>query len=297
VSGTAPLSCQELDHLSTLAGDYDCLICDIWGVVHNGVVPFPLAVTAMQTFRRERGPVILLSNAPRLSGDVQLQLDKLGVARDAYDAIVTSGEATRAELERRTRERTLPMLHIGPPRDNGVFDGLNVRLTKVDEADVVLATGLYDDEREGPDDYRPMLEAMAARGLAMLCANPDVTVQRGDALIYCAGALADAYENMGGTVRRYGKPFPAVFREAIAQAKRRGAGERPMMIGDNPETDLKGANGVGIDALFVAGGILSAEIGQHHARVEALLTAAGVRARGWMNVLSWSSLAAAQHAG
>lgn len=276
----------RLGHLADVAKEYDSLICDIWGVVHNGVKPFPSAVAAMQTFRSERGPVILLSNAPRLSGDVERQLEKIGVARDAYDAIVTSGEATRAELERRTRERTLPMLHIGPPRDNGVFEGLNIRLTNVDEADVALCTGLYDDEREGPDDYRPTLERMAARGLAMLCANPDVVVQRGDQLIYCAGALADAYERMDGTVIRYGKPYPAVFHEAVAAARKRGAGDRPLMIGDNPDTDLKGANGAGLDALFIAGGILSAEIG-HGEHVDALLSRAGARARAWMNVLSW----------
>lgn len=277
----------KLEHLANIAHDYDSLICDIWGVVHNGREPFASAIGGMQMFRKERGPVILLSNAPRLAGDVERQLDKIGVARDAYDAIVTSGEATRAELERRTRERTLPILHLGPPRDNGVFEGLNVRLTKVDEADVVLCTGLFDDEREEPEDYRPTLERMAARGLVMLCANPDVVVQRGDQLIYCAGALADAYEAMDGTVIRYGKPHPAVFHEAVAEARKRGAGARALMVGDNPDTDLKGANDAGLDALFIAGGIHSAEIAQNGARVDALLLAANVRARAWMNVLAW----------
>lgn len=277
----------HISALATIASEYDSLICDVWGVVHNGRAPFPSAVDAMQRFRRERGPVILLSNAPRLGADVRRQLDKIGVAADAYDAIVTSGESARAELEHRTRDRTLPLLHVGPPRDNGVFDGLNVRLTNVNEADIVLCTGLYDDEREGPDDYRVTMEAMMARGLVMLCANPDVVVMRGTALVYCAGALADAYETMGGTVIRYGKPFPAVFHEAIAKAKQLGAGARPLVVGDNPDTDLKGANGAGVDALFIAGGILSAETARHHGNVEAQLTASGVTARAWMDCLSW----------
>ena len=281
------MNVQHITGLSTIAGDYDALICDVWGVVHNGRTPYPTAVAAMAEFRSKRGPVILLSNAPRLAAGVEAQLDKLGIPRAAYDTIVTSGEATRAELARRTQRSTLPILHIGPPRDNGVYEGLNVRPTNVDEADVVLATGLYDDDKEGPDDYRPMLERMAARGLAMICANPDVVVERGDRLIYCAGALARAYEEMGGTVIYYGKPHPPVFHAAVAAARERGKGERPLVVGDNLETDILGANRVGMDALFIAGGVHGAELARDHEGVNALMAGARVHARAWMNVLSW----------
>jgi HAD superfamily hydrolase (TIGR01459 family) len=281
---TAPV---RINGLSAIAPEYDSLICDVWGVVHNGRAPYPTAVAAMQEYRRTRGPVILLSNAPRLSGDVQRQLDKLTVARDAYDIIVTSGEATRAEIARRAREKRLPMLHIGPERDNGVFEGLDVRPTGVEEADIVLVTGLYDDEKEGPEDYRPLLERMAGRGLAMICANPDVVVQRGDRLIYCAGAIARLYEEIGGTVVYYGKPHEPVFRAAVAAAKQKGTGERLLVIGDNLETDIAGANRVGLDALFIAGGVHGADLAKTHESVNVLLAHSGVRARAWMNVLAW----------
>jgi HAD superfamily hydrolase (TIGR01459 family) len=278
---------QHLTGLFAIAGDYDALICDVWGVVHNGRAPYPAAIAAMLEFRSKRGPVILLSNAPRLAADVQGQLDRLKVPRESYDAIVTSGEATRAELARRTRETTLPILHIGPPRDNAVYEGLNLRLTDIDEADIALATGLYDDEREGPEDYRPMLERLAARGLVMICANPDVAVQRGDRLVYCAGALARAYEEMGGTVTYYGKPHPPVFHAGVAAARERGAGERPLVVGDNLQTDILGANRVNMDALFIAGGVHGAELARDHKGVNALLTGARVHARAWMKMLSW----------
>lgn len=283
---TAPV---RINGLSAIAPEYDALICDVWGVVHNGRAPYPTAVAALQEYRRTRGPVILLSNAPRLAADVQRQLDKVTVARDAYDIIVTSGEATRAELLRRTRERTspLPLLHIGPPRDNGVFEGLDVRLTNVDEADVVLATGLYDDDREGPEDYRPTLERMAGRGLVMICANPDNVVQRGESLVYCAGAIARLYEEIGGTAVYYGKPHPPVFHAARAAAHQKGAGERPLVIGDNLETDIAGANRAGLDALFIAGGVHGADLARTHESVNVLLAHSGVQARAWMNVLAW----------
>jgi HAD superfamily hydrolase (TIGR01459 family) len=281
---TAPV---RINGLSAIATEYDCLICDVWGVIHNGRTPYPSAVAAMQEYRRTRGPVILLSNAPRLATDVQRQLDKLAVARDAHDVIVTSGEATRAEIARRAREKRLPLLHIGPERDNGVFEGLDVRLTNVDEADIVLTTGLYDDEKEEPENYRPVLERMAQRGLAMICANPDVVVQRGERLIYCAGAIARLYDEMGGTTVYYGKPHEPVFHAAIAAAKQKGAGERPLVIGDNLETDIAGANRVGLDALFIAGGIHGADLAKSHESVNVLLAHSGVRARAWMNVLAW----------
>jgi HAD superfamily hydrolase (TIGR01459 family) len=281
---TAPV---RINGLSAIAPEYDSLVCDVWGVVHNGRAPYPSAVAAMQEYRRTRGPVILLSNAPRLAGDVQGQLDKLHVPRDCYDLIVTSGEATRGEIARRARDGRLPLLHIGPPRDNGVFEGLDVRLTNVDEADIVLATGLYDDDREGPEDYRVTLERMAARGLVMICANPDVVVQRGERLIYCAGAIARLYEEMGGTAVYFGKPHAPVFHAAIAAAKQKGAGEKPLVIGDNLETDIAGANRVGLDALFIAGGVHGAGLARSHESVNVLLAHSGVRARAWMNVLAW----------
>lgn len=278
---------ERINGLSAIASEYDSLICDVWGVVHNGRTPYATAVAAMQEYRRTRGPVILLSNAPRLATDVQGQLEKIGVVRDTYDIIVTSGEATRMEIARRARERQLPLLHIGPSRDNGVFEALDVRLTNADEADVALVTGLYDDEKEGPEDYRPMLERLAARGLAMICANPDVVVQRGERLIYCAGAIARLYEAMQGTVIYYGKPHPPVFHAAVAAARQKGAGERPLVIGDNLETDIAGANKVGLDALFIAGGVHGAELAKNHESAGVLLAQAGAQARAWMNVLAW----------
>jgi HAD superfamily hydrolase (TIGR01459 family) len=277
-----------LTGFSEIAGDYDAAICDVWGVLHNGVQAYLPAADAMRRFRAERGPVILLSNAPRLADGVESLFDRVGLPRDFYDDVVTSGIAARADLLRRTENgRPLPLFYLGPPRDNPLFEGLSLKLVQPDSAELVLCTGFYDDETETPEDYRAMLEGFRARGLLFLCANPDIVVQRGNRLIYCAGAIAKLYESLGGEVVYYGKPHPPVFERAIAAARMRAPAKHPLVIGDGIGTDILGAQRMGLDALFIGGGIHGAELSADPASLSALLKRNGVTARAAMPALVW----------
>ncbi len=205
--------------LSEIARDHDALICDIWGVVHDGHAPFPEAAEALRRFRGEQGPVVLLSNAPRPPGSVEDQFRRIGVATDFYDAIVTSGGAAREDLAARARQNAgLSLYYIGPEQDTGLLDGIAVSRVGIDKADVALCVGLADDLTETPDDYSDILAAMRAKNLTMLCANPDLKVYRGSQLCWCAGALAQAYDAIGGPVMYYGKPYPAIYDSALKAA-------------------------------------------------------------------------------
>jgi HAD superfamily hydrolase (TIGR01459 family) len=273
---------QILTGLREIASGYDALVCDVWGVLHDGQAARQEAVDALRRFRETRGRVVLLSNAPRPKRDVETMFKRLGVALDCYDEIVTSGIATRADLETR---KPAAMFHLGPERDRGVFEGLGIALTDIEEAEIVLNSGLFNDDFETPDDYKDRLARMKARGLLMLCANPDRVVQRGGKLIWCAGALADEYQKIGGEVIYYGKPMTAIYdfvRAAVPDAR------RLLAIGDGLHTDVKGANAAGIDALFIADGIHGEEIGavtrEHMAE---LFARAGVHARAAMRALVW----------
>src|SRR4051812_34635958 len=194
--------------LSEVATNYDALLCDVWGVLHNGREAYSDAVEVLYRFRAQCGPVILLTNAPRPIGDVEGMFKRVGVPLDCYDAILSSGALAREDVERRIAAlgRVLRVYHLGPDRDGGVLGGLDIARVEIAEAEVVLCTGLYDDDTESAADYADLLKEMRMRGLTMLCANPDVMVQRGDKLIWCAGALAEAYEKIGGPVVYYGKP-------------------------------------------------------------------------------------------
>ena len=283
-STSAPI----LSGLSEIAGAYDAAICDVWGVLHNGRDAFHAAADAMRRFRKTRGPVVLLSNAPRLADGVEGLFHRVGLPRDFYDGIVTSGLAARDDLLRRTeRGETLKLFYLGPPRDNPLFEGLNIHLVRPEEAELVLCSGFYDDETETPDDYRAMLEGFKARSLPFLCANPDIVVQRGDKLIYCAGAIARLYESLGGETVYYGKPYPAVFERALEELRKVAGIHRALVIGDGIETDIAGANRMGLDALFIAGGIHAAELREGPNALAEILAKSGATAMGIMPALIW----------
>src|SRR5499427_364501 len=254
------------DHFSTLAPRYDAVLCDVWGVVHNGVAAYADACAALARFRAGGGTVILISNAPRPREWVFRSLDRLLVPRDAYDGLVTSGDVTHAFLKGHPGQT---VFLIGPERDHTIFDGLPVTLGALEAADYCVCTGLYEDERETPDDYGDILARMRARSLFMVCANPDLVVERGNKLVYCAGAIADRYAHLGGEVLYAGKPHPPIYEEAFALiAAARGASiprARVLAIGDSVRTDLTGATRVGIDCLFVTAGIHAEELGGRHA--------------------------------
>jgi HAD superfamily hydrolase (TIGR01459 family) len=281
---------QILSGLHDIADDYDALVCDVWGVLHNGRVPFLAAADALRAFRERRGPVVLLSNAPRLVATLMKQFEHIGVPTDCFDAVVTSGVAARSELAARARGHKLAMFHLGPERDRDVFEGLDVESVSADEAEVVLCTGLFDDDHETPDDYAGRLAELKERSLTMLCANPDIVVQRGGQLVYCAGALAREYEKIGGEVIYFGKPHPAIY-DLTLETMRKTCGRtvtRVLAVGDGMATDLAGANAMGFDALFVAHGIHAAELGEMtHETLAQLFEKTGVRARAAMRELVW----------
>ena len=251
---TAPSAPQIpiLPSISALASRYDAWLSDIWGVMHNGATAFEAACQACIQFRAAGGIVVLISNAPRPCDDVARQLDRFGIPRIAYDAIVTSGDVTRAMLGQYVGRG---VFHLGPERDRGVFEPSAPSFAPVERAELVVNTGLFDDANETPKDYEEMLRGLRARGVPMICANPDLMVEKGDKLLYCAGALAQSYEAMGGAVLYAGKPHLPIYEQAyglIARAKGQSVDKhRILAIGDGLRTDMAGAQAAGLDAVFI----------------------------------------------
>jgi HAD superfamily hydrolase (TIGR01459 family) len=242
--------------IRALAAASDAWISDIWGVLHNGVVSFPAACDACVAYRAQGGVVVLLTNAPRPSASVIAQMDGLGVPRGAYDDIVTSGDLTRKLIADRKGE---PLFHLGPARDHVIYDKLGVTLIGPEKAKLVVCSGYFNDDVEGPDDYADMLAVFRANDAVMICANPDLVVERGDRIVYCAGAMGAAYEAIGGRVIYAGKPHLPAYTMAmdlIAKAKGRTVPkDRILAIGDGVKTDIKGAADAGLRAVFVASAI------------------------------------------
>lgn len=253
-------SLRFVERLRDLVDGVDVVLSDIWGVVHNGLEAFPEACEALHTYRERGGTVILITNAPRPADSVQRQLRKLGVADETYDAIVSSGDLARHFVADHPGKK---MFWLGPERDNSIHRGLDPVIGPLEQADYIVCTGLFDDETETPEDYRAMMLQALARKLPFVCANPDIVVERGDRLIYCAGAIAELYRELGGEVIFYGKPHRPIYERAMQlAAERRGQPaplDRVLAIGDSVRTDLTGALGFGIDCLFVTRGIHSEE--------------------------------------
>ena len=245
-----------LDTIRALGPRYRAWLVDIWGVMHNGRRAFSHAVAASRAFREDGGIVVLLSNSPRPSPSVKDQLRRLGVPDDAYDATVTSGDLTRHELE---KHKGATVFHLGPERDRPIFEGIDVTLGTPEQSELIVCSGLFDDETETPEDYAELLSGLAARKLPMICANPDHLVERGDRLVWCAGALAAAYEKAGGAVVYAGKPYAPIYAlacETIAALARRAVPKGEILaIGDGVHTDIAGAAGAGIASLFIASGL------------------------------------------
>lgn len=242
--------------MKTISATYPVWFCDIWGVVHNGYKPFANTVATLARHRANGGIVVLVSNSPRSEAGILKQLDEIGVARNAYDAAVTSGDVTRNLMAEAPSHR---LFHLGPDRDTSIFQGLAVERVPLAEAGAVICTGLFHDDRETPDDYEALLTEMKARKLPMICANPDKMVRKGDKLLYCAGALAERFATMGGAVSMAGKPFAPIYELARRKAEVARGGPvsaaEILAIGDGPETDIRGAANQGIACLYVSGGV------------------------------------------
>ncbi len=288
-----PAPPRFISHFAALAAGYEVVLSDVWGVVHNGVAASLEACDALARFRSAGGTVVLITNAPR-PGEVVARrtLDRLEVPRAAYDGIISSGDVTRALIAARAGER---VFHIGPERDLPIFEGLDARVAPVESADYVVCSGLYDDTVETPQHYGDLIATMRTRGLTMICANPDVVVERGEQLVYCAGAIADLYGAAGGDVIYAGKPYRPIYDQALAIAEaargRPAERHRVLAIGDSVRTDLKGAAAFGIDCLFVTAGIHAEELGARDnpdaAALGDIFAAAGLFPKAVMHRLAW----------
>ena len=281
-----------MSSLSEIAGDYDAVLSDVWGVLHNGIEAHPSAVDALRRYRQGGGRVVLITNAPRPSPPIMQMLDDLHVPRDAYDSVVSSGDVTRAML--------LPyrgkMLHyVGPPKENdGLFEGLDITLGPAEDANAVIVTDLDDDDQT-PDDYTDRVSVWLSRKLPMICANPDRVVEHGNQLIYCGGALADLYEARGGRIHMAGKPYRPIYDKALQEAE--AAAGRPLQrsrilaIGDSVRTDAIGAANAGLDLLFVTGSIHAEELdafgSPDPAAIRELVAPSGARLKAFMPRLAW----------
>jgi HAD superfamily hydrolase (TIGR01459 family) len=242
-----------LASIQPLVPTADAWLSDVWGVIHNGRAAFPAATDACCRFREAGGSVVLVTNAPRPEAAVAEMLDRLGVPRAAWDAIITSGDVTR-ELIAPWAGRAV--FHLGPERDLGIFAGLDVTLARAGDAEAVVCSGLFDDDTETPEHYRGMLEGFRARNLPMICANPDIVVERGERLVHCAGGIAQLYEQLGGTVVYAGKPYAPIYARALevfaAVRGRPVPKQRILAIGDGLKTDIAGAREAGLRSLFIA---------------------------------------------
>jgi HAD superfamily hydrolase (TIGR01459 family) len=246
---------QPVTSLSEISSAYQAIFCDVWGVVHNGVAPFQQSIDALIKARNRGLKVVLVTNAPRPFQSVVDQLGDIGVDHACYDAIVTSGDVTRTLIAKAHPK----VLHIGSTKEAILYDGLNVELVDEARAETIVCTGLYNDEVETPDDYADLLKRLHDRNLPMICANPDIMVERGDRMIWCGGALARDYTALGGVTSMAGKPHRHIY-EAAHQMATNLAGSTLakadiLAIGDGMFTDIKGATDYGVDALYISAGV------------------------------------------
>ena len=274
--------------LSALAPRYDAVLCDVWGVIHNGREAFEAGCAALVNYRAQGGRVCLITNAPVPKAQVIRYFRPLGVPDDAFDDCVSSGDATRQELIKREGQ---PAWLMGADesfdRDRLLWSGLDINFTSPEDADYLLCMGMDDNGNDDPEDYRERLNIGVSRGLTMICANPDIKVRVGDRLIWCAGALAQIYEQLGGDVIYPGKPHAAIYELAVQRLAEMGArADHILCIGDSPATDIKGAIGMGFDSLYVGTG-LAKHSANFEAEVTDLLADYGVAATYAMPALKW----------
>jgi HAD superfamily hydrolase (TIGR01459 family) len=260
-----------LSNFAEISANYTLALVDLWGCVHNGLEVYPAAEAALKAFRQGGGVVILVTNSPRPQPGVKAQLDAMGLSQEAYDGIATSGDATQAAMLMGAVGRRL--WHLGPEKDHAFFTKLPdwaadqpaIERVSFDEAEGIICTGLVDEQNETPDDYRGRFLSAKARGLKLLCANPDIVVDYGETRVFCAGALAELYTQMGGESFYFGKPHPPIYdlaRRIAAQTGLKVAEERTIAIGDGIRTDVQGGIAEGMDTLFITGGLAAADCGE-----------------------------------
>ncbi|WP_341862271.1 TIGR01459 family HAD-type hydrolase [Gymnodinialimonas sp. 57CJ19] len=259
---------QIIDTLADISDKYDTVFCDLWGCLHDGISAFDEAVEALRAFKAGGGTVLLLTNSPRPRANVATQLDQIGVPRDCWDVIATSGDSARVAML--TGAVGQKVWHIGEPHEDAFFapmdlldDTVDITRVPLDEAEGIVCTGPFDPFAD-PAEMRPQFLLAKTRGLKLLCANPDIVVDRGDERIWCAGALAQLYTEMGGESLYFGKPHPPIYdlaRRRLVQMGKATPDDRILAIGDGIITDVPGGIGENIDTLYITGGLAREETG------------------------------------
>jgi HAD superfamily hydrolase (TIGR01450 family) len=271
-NGSGHRMAKRIESFAEITSQYDAVFCDVWGVLHNGIDPFPKSAAALEAARGEGLTVVLITNSPRMAPLVVDQLRQIGIQDAAYDRIVTSGDVTRGLIAEGPKKVFL----LGPERDIAIIEGLGVERVEAKEAESVVCTGFFDDEKEVPEDYTEMLKELQSRGVPMICANPDLVVERGHRMIPCAGAMAAYYNQLGGTIRIAGKPHTPIY-EAVLETAKELRGDFPksriLAIGDGMPTDVRGALDYGLDLLYISGGIHAKEYTLNGETDEAILHA------------------------
>ncbi|WP_120495850.1 TIGR01459 family HAD-type hydrolase [Kiloniella sp. EL199] len=286
-----------LKNLSEVADDYDLFIIDLWGVLHNGIIAYPDAIECLNHLRkRKNSQVILLSNAARLSPSIAAHLAKIGIEEYMYDKLLTSGDVTANIMSSRAREQNNPIepryFHIGPERAQPTLNACGGQEVALKDAELIICTGFFQEEAEQVEDYTGLLKSALALNLPMICANPDMIINRGGRIIPCPGTIAALYEKLGGTVERFGKPDPAIYNCVFAQHTQISR-SRSVMIGDSLSTDIRGARQAGIDSIWIGGGIHAKDLmmkpdGQLEPdKVQEVAKHAGESPRAIMPKLNW----------
>ncbi len=267
---------KELKHLSEVYKNYDTFVIDLWGVMHNGVILNSKAIEAVDFLNKNSKKIVFLSNAPRPISKVINFLLKMNMDKKYLSNVVTSGEAAMHAINQNKFGKTF--FHLGPPRDTSLFEKQKDNKTEIDKCDFILCTGLFDDYEEDLNYYKKLLEKQTSKKL--ICTNPDLIVHRGNIQELCAGSIARVFEELGGKVIYYGKPHKEVYRNCFEK------GERVLAIGDNLRTDIKGANNLNIDSIFITDGVHRQEI-ENISKLDALLIKYKVKTNFFQKELNW----------
>ncbi len=267
---------KELKHLSEVYKKYDTFVIDLWGVMHNGVILNLKAVEAVDQLKNNSKKVVFLSNAPRPSSKVINFLLKMNLDKKHLSNVMTSGEAAMQSINQNKFGKTF--FHLGPPRDTSLFEKQKDNKTEIEKCDYILCTGLFDDHEDDLNYYRKILKKQISKKL--VCTNPDLTVHRGNVEELCAGSVAKVFEELGGEVIYYGKPHKEIYSSCFDR------NEKVLAIGDNLRTDIKGANNLNIDSIFITEGVHRQEIGDI-SKLDALLTKYKVKTNFFQKELTW----------
>ena len=267
---------KKLEHLSQIYSSYDTFVIDLWGVMHNGILLNDKAIEAADNLLKNSKKIVFLSNAPRPSEKVREFLKKLKMEKKYLENIVTSGEAAMHAINQSRFGKLF--YHLGPSRDESIFYKIKDNKTKLENSDFILCTGLLDEHEDDLNFYKSFLKNSISKKL--ICTNPDLTVHRGQQEEYCAGSIAQVFESLGGKVVYFGKPYKEIYSLCFNNK------EKVLAIGDNLRTDIKGANNLNIDSIFISNGVHRCEF-KNQNELKELLVKYKVESNYFQSELTW----------